>query len=112
MHTILTLINVYPAPVQNIAYSYMYVELLKKQLKTSITICSNSYISITRKNAFRFLESPNLTPIHTGVKCSVCNNTGCSARNWDKTDENDKPHISRLETTSRKRNQKQNESQP
>jgi len=42
----------------------------------------------------------------------VCNNTDCSATNWDKTDENDKPHISRLETTSRKRNQKQNESQP
>jgi hypothetical protein len=35
-----------------------------------------------------------------------------SAGNWDTTDENDKPHISRLETTSRKRNQKQNETQP
>jgi hypothetical protein len=42
----------------------------------------------------------------------MCNNTGYSAGNWDTTDESDNPHISRLETTSRKRNQKQNESQP
>lgn len=72
MRIILILIKVYPVPLQSKAYSSMYTELLKKQLKLLLQSVVNSYISITRKKAFRFLESPNLTPIHTGVKCSVC----------------------------------------
>jgi len=33
MHTIPILINVYPVPLHSIAYSHMYIELLKKQLQ-------------------------------------------------------------------------------
>lgn len=52
MHTILILINVYAVPLHNIAYSYMYTELLKKQLKLLLLSAVTATFQLQERKRF------------------------------------------------------------
>lgn len=52
MRIILILVNVYPVPLHNIAYSYMYIELMKKQLKLLLLSAVTATFQLQERKRF------------------------------------------------------------